>query len=349
MKSTLIDIKSLSKQEIVSFMLAHGEKKSRANILFESLWKKGICSFDELNELPSETINLLKEHFSIHSLAIDIIKVSNDKTIKIAFRLPDGNVIEGVIIPSLKRTTACISTQVGCALACSFCATGTLGLTRNLSFIEIYDQVMLLNKISIDKFGHQLNNIVMMGMGEPLMNYENVMKSIECLTANWGLALSHNRITLSTAGITEKIIQLTDAGFKCNLAISLHSADENKRSELMRVNTSNSLNDLSNSVRYYFEKTGKKATFEYLLLNGINDSIEDAEKLVEFCQAFPCKINIISFNENEHSQFKKTTKEQQQAFVSYLISHKMIITLRASKGQDIEAACGQLANKRKGI
>jgi 23S rRNA (adenine2503-C2)-methyltransferase len=342
----MTEIKSLSKQEIVSFMLAHGEKKSRANSLFESIWKKGISSFDEMIDFSKETINLLKDNFSFNITSIAIINESSDKTIKVAFQLSDKNMIEGVIIPSLQRTTACISTQVGCALACSFCATGTLGLTRNLSYIEIYDQVMLLNRISIEKFGHPLNNIVMMGMGEPLMNYDNVLKSIECLTANWGLALSHNRITVSTAGITEKIKQLADDGFKCNLAISLHSADDKKRTDLMKINTSNCLIDLAQSVKYYHEKTGKKATFEYLLIKGINDSIEDAEKLVAFCKAFPCKINIISFNETEHSQFQKTTKEQQQLFVSYLTAHKMIVTLRASKGQDIEAACGQLVNKR---
>jgi len=342
----MTEIKSLSKQEIILFMLAHGEKKSRANSLFESLWKKGISSFDEMIDFPKETINLLKDNFSFNKTSIAIINESSDKTIKVAFQLSDKNLIEGVIIPSLQRTTACISTQVGCALACSFCATGTLGLIRNLNFIEIYDQVMLLNRLSIEKFGHPLNNIVMMGMGEPLMNYDNVMKSIECLTANWGLALSHNRITVSTAGITEKIKQLADDGFKCNLAISLHSADDKKRSELMKINASNSLSELAHSVNYYHEKTGKKATFEYLLLKGKNDFMEDAEKLVEFCKAFPCKINIISFNETEHSQFQKTTKEQQQLFVSYLTSHKMIVTLRASKGQDIEAACGQLVNKQ---
>ena len=340
------DIKSISQDELTLFLITHGDRKSRVKRIIKYLWKEGISSLDEMIDVPIETRKLLQDHFSFNTFSIDIIKESFDKTIKVVIRLNDGSVIESVIIPSKQRTTACISTQVGCALACSFCATGTLGLTRNLSFIEIYDQVMLLNRLSIEKFGHPLNNIVMMGMGEPLMNYNNVMKSIEYLTATWGLALSHNRITVSTAGITEKIKQLADDGFKSNLAISLHSADEVTRDGLMNINKSNNLEDLSNAISYFYDKTRKKVTFEYLLLQGINDSIADAEKLFRFCKSFPCKINIISYNETEQSIFKRTSNEQSQLFVSYLISQKMIVTLRASKGQDIEAACGQLANKR---
>ena len=340
------DIKSISQDDLTLFLITHGDRKSRVKRILEYLWKEGISSFKEMIDVPIETRKLLQDHFSFNTVSIDIIKESSDKTIKVAVRLNDGSAIESVLIPSKQRTTACISTQVCCALACSFCATGTLGLTRNLSFIEIYDQALVLNRLSIDKFGHPLNNIVMMGMGEPLMNYNNVMKSIEYLTASWGLALSHNRITVSTAGVTEKIKQLADDGFICNLAISLHSADVVTRDSLMNINKSNNLADLSNAISYFYDKTKKKVTFEYLLLQGINDSIADAENLVNFCKSFPCKINIISYNETEQSIFKKTSHEQSQLFVSYLISQKMIVTLRASKGQDIEAACGQLANKR---
>ena len=284
----------------------------------------------------------LKNEYLLSGLSKDaMVKYERQTRINEAQHL-----LMGVIIPSLKRTTACISSQVGCALGCSFCATGTLGLSRNLSFIEIFDQVQLLNRLSIEKFNHPLNNIVMMGMGEPMMNYENVMRSIECLTANWGMAMSHNRITISTAGITDKIKQLADDCFKCNLAISLHSADESIRTELMKINASNSLNELSKAIQYFHLKTGKIVTFEYLLLQGKNDSLLDAEKLVQFCKSLPCKINIITYNSNESSPFQQSSKQQRQNFVSHLISNKMIVTLRASKGQDIDAACGQLANKR---
>ena len=342
----MIAIKSLTKEELITFLLAHGEKRSRAIHIFDNLWKKGVSSFSEMENVSPELKELLSKHFEFNNLSLDSISQSSDKTIKVTIRLSDGNLIEGVIIPSLKRTTACISSQVGCALGCSFCATGTLGLSRNLSFIEIFDQVQLLNRLSIEKFNHPLNNIVMMGMGEPMMNYENVMKSIECLTANWGMAMSHNRITISTAGITDKIKQLGDDGFKCNLAISLHSADESIRTELMKINASNSLNELSKAIQYFHLKTGKIVTFEYLLLQGKNDSLLDAEKLVQFCKSLPCKINIITYNSNESSPFQQSSKQQRQNFVSHLISNKMIVTLRASKGQDIDAACGQLANKR---
>jgi len=342
----MIEIKRLSKQDIISFLIAHGEKKSRATHIFDSLWKKGVSSFEEMTTIPVETRNLLKEHFELQNLTINFKKESSDKTLKITFRLIDGCVIEGVIIPSLERTTACISSQVGCALACSFCATGKMGFIRNLSYIEIYDQVMLLNRISNEKFGHPLNNIVMMGMGEPLMNYENVMKSIECLTSNWGLAMSHNRITVSTVGISEKIKQLADDGFNGNLAISLHSADNDIRSKLMKVNKTNNLTDLSDAILYFHKKTRKKVTFEYLLLQGINDSLDDAKKLVMFCNVFPCKINIITYNNNEQTSYQRTTDKQRQDFVAYLVSQKMIVTLRASKGLDIDAACGQLAGKQ---
>jgi 23S rRNA (adenine2503-C2)-methyltransferase len=342
----MIPIKNLSKDELVAFLLAHKKNKSQATEVFTLLWKNAVFSFEEMITIPIETRTLLAEHFNFNNLTIDLIKESADKTIKIAFRLFDNSIIEGVIIPSLERTTACISTQVGCALGCSFCATGTLGLTRNLSHSEIFDQVMLLNRISTDKFGHPLNNIVMMGMGEPLMNYDNVMKSIQCLTSNWGFALSHNRITVSTAGITENIKRLADDEFKCNLAISLHSANEETRTQLMKINKKSNLTELSNAILYFYQKTGKIITFEYLLLQGINDSIEDAEKLVTFCKTFPSKINIITYNETDASPYHSTSAEQRQVFVNYLISHKMIVTLRASKGQDIDAACGQLANKR---
>jgi len=342
----MIAIKSVTKDDLTTFLLAHDEKKFRAAQIFEWIWKKGALSFDEMTNISLDTRKLLAQHFTFDAPIIDIIKESTDKTLKVAFRLCDGNYIEGVIIPSADRTTACISSQVGCALACSFCATGTLGIIRNLTFGEIYDQVILLHRLSIEKFGHQLTNIVMMGMGEPLMNYDNVMKSIACMTANWGMSMSNNRITVSTAGLVDKIKQLADDGFKCNLAISLHSADDNIRNELIKINKTNNLQELSQAIVYFHEKTGRRVTLEYLLLNGINDSLDDAKKLAQYCKAFPVKINIIEYNETQHSPFQKTATAKLSQFFEYLASRNMVVTIRASKGQDIDAACGQLVNKR---
>jgi 23S rRNA (adenine2503-C2)-methyltransferase len=285
---------------------------------------------------------------------IDTEVVSSDKTIKFLFGLFDGEQIEGVLIPSQGRVTACLSSQVGCPLKCAFCATGMLGFTRHLRFWEIIDQYILMNRRAAEVFGTHISNIVLMGMGEPLLNYDNVWKAVEILTSPDGNELSPSRITLSTVGITEKIKKLADHGFKANLAVSLHSADHLKRSRLIPVNETNALQDLQEALRYYVEKTKQRITIEYLLLHNINDSLEDAEKLCRFCKAFPVKINIIEYNAiclsdvapQPNYQFYPSTPEKKTAFTAHLESKNLIVNVRQSRGKDIAAACGQLARNR---
>ena len=342
----MIDIKTLSKDELTTFLTTKGEQKFRAGQIYEWLWKKGAKNFDEMSNISKQTRSVLSENFSLTVPIVDTKLVSSDKTIKIAFRLSDNSLVEGVIIPSTDRTTACISSQVGCALQCSFCATGTLGYKRNLTAGEIYDQTFILNQLSITSFGYGLSNIVMMGMGEPLQNYKNVMDAIAHITSPDGLGMSPQRLTLSTAGLAPQIKQLADDGFKCNLAVSLHSADEANRSRLMIINNAHPLDALREAISYFAKKTGNRVTMEYLILQDINDSVEDAQKLAVFCRAFPSKINIIEYNQTDNSPFKTTTPERLKKFVSYLESKNMIVNIRASKGKDIDAACGQLVNKR---
>ena len=342
----MIDIKSQTKAELEAFLLSKGEQKFRASQIYDWLWKKGARSFEEMSNLSKQTRTLLSDNFSLHIPTIDTKLVSSDRTIKIAFRLFDNSLIEGVIIPSSDRATACISSQVGCALQCSFCATGTLGFKRNLTTAEIYDQTVILNQLATETFGYGLSNIVMMGMGEPLQNYKNVMDAIAHITSPDGMGMSPQRLTLSTAGLAPQIKQLADDGFKCNLAISLHSADEAIRSRLMMINNAHPLESLREAIHYFSQKTGSRVTMEYLILNNINDSIDDAQKLAVFCRAFPSKINIIEYNQTDNSPFKSTTPERLKKFVSFLESKNMIVNVRASKGKDIDAACGQLVNKR---
>jgi 23S rRNA (adenine2503-C2)-methyltransferase len=263
---------------------------------------------------------------------------------KFLFRLFDDVLIEGVLIPSQGRVTACLSSQAGCALKCSFCATGTLGFTRQLRFWEIIDQYTLMNRRALEVFDTHISNIVLMGMGEPLLNYEPVCKAIEIMTSPDGNGLSPSRITLSTVGIVEGIRKLADNGFKANLAVSLHIADNEKRSQLIPVNKTNSVHELQDALRYYVEKTNQRITIEYVLLHKINDSLEDAEKLCRFCKAFPVKINIIEYNATCIS-LSPALHEAKTAFIAYLESKNLIVNVRQSRGKDIAAACGQLVGK----
>lgn len=335
------DIRELSYDEISDFLLQYGEKKFRAKQIYEWLWKKGIGSFNEMNNIGQQAQQLLNNNFTFHRASIDVEHKSSDKTTKFGFRLHDDKMIEGVLIPVKERVTACVSTQVGCAMHCAFCATGQMGFIRNLHYSEIFDQYILLNQKSIEYFGQGITNIVYMGMGEPLLNFANVMKSIDLLTAKDGIGLSPQRITLSTAGIIEGIRKLADLDFRPGLAISLHSADPKKRIHIMPVTEHNPLDKLQESIKYYHEKTGERITFEYLLLNGINDSLRDAEILAAYCRPFPVKINLIEFNATD-SPFQRSSEENVQKFIQFLESRNMVVNLRRSRGKDIAAACGQL-------
>ena len=338
------DIREISAEELQEFVLQTNEKAFRAKQINEWLWKKGVGSFNEMNNIGQKLKDQLSSAFTFHRAQIELEAKSSDTTVKFGFRLHDGKMIEGVLIPAGQRVTACVSTQVGCAMHCAFCATGQMGFIRNLHYAEIFDQYMLMNSKALEYYGNPISNIVYMGMGEPLLNMSNVLKSIELLTSKEGQGLSPQRITLSTAGIIEGIRKLADLGFKPGLAVSLHSADPHKRIHLMPVTEHNPLDKLQEVLKYYHQQTGERVTFEYLLLKDINDSQRDAEILAAYCRAFPVKINLIEFNATD-SPFQRSEPENVKRFIQFLESRNMVVNLRHSRGKDIAAACGQLIKK----
>lgn len=341
------DILTLSLDEIKGFLKKNGEKDFRAKQIFEWLWKKPVSSFEEMTNISKELRKLLQDNFIIQSVSVEEIQISKDKTIKVAFRLFDGMLIEGVLIPAENRATACISSQVGCNLGCEFCATAKIGLRRNLSVGEIYHQVVAIMKLAEEKYKLSLTNIVLMGMGEPLLNYDNVLKAMDWVSSDKGLGMSPQRITLSTVGLPRMIKKLADDKVKFNLAVSLHSANDKKRTEFMPVNKRNSLAELSEALVYFNEKTGQRITFEYLLMEGINDSLKDAKELAEYCKSFPVKINIIEYNSTKDNRFKRSSNTAFDEFVTFLKGRNLVVNIRRSRGMDIDAACGQLAGKKK--
>ncbi|MFI5171029.1 MAG: 23S rRNA (adenine(2503)-C(2))-methyltransferase RlmN [Chitinophagales bacterium] len=338
-------IRKLNFEDLSRILSVFGEKRFRAKQVYEWLWQKSVSSFDEMSNLSKELREKLDQQFEILPLEIDLEQKSNDGTIKCRFKLYDGNMVEGVLIPTSTRMTACISSQVGCNLGCTFCATGFMKTKRNLEPFEIYDQVVLLNKAALKFHNLPLSNIVFMGMGEPLLNYKNVLAGIDKITSEEGLNISAKRITVSTAGLAKMIRKLGDDDVKFNLALSLHAADDIKRSKLMPVNDANNLSDLVAALNYFYDKTGNKITFEYILFDGINESMDDAKNLVALCAKVPAKVNIIEYNSIREADFHKSKEQQREQFIAYLESHKVIAKLRRSRGKDIDAACGQLANK----
>jgi 23S rRNA (adenine2503-C2)-methyltransferase len=342
------NIRNLTEEELKSFFIEQKEKPFRAKQVYEWLWKKGVTTFEEMTNLSLATRDMLVNNFVINAVTIADKQFSADKTIKNAFRLYDGKITEGVLIPSKKRMTACISSQVGCSLTCQFCATGQLERLRNIGAEEIFDQVILLKNQAEEHYQQGLSNIVYMGMGEPLLNYKNVLKSIEYITSENGLAMSPKRITVSTAGISKLIKQLGDDKVKFNLALSLHAATDAKRNEIMPINEQNSLASLSDALKYFHNKTGSRVTFEYIILKNFNDTLEDAKDLAEFCKAVPCKINIIEYNPIDNVSFEQANEEKTDKFAAFLENtFNLIVNVRRSRGKDIDAACGQLANKNK--
>ena len=340
------NIRLLSEEEITKFFKELGQPAFRAKQVYEWLWKKQAHTFDEMSNLPLALREQLKEAFALNAITIHSSQISTDKTIKNAFKLYDENIVEGVLIHSSTRMTACVSTQVGCSLTCKFCATGKLERKRNLDFDEIFDQVAILKSQAEDKYKTPLTNIVYMGMGEPLLNYANTLASIEKITSEKGLGMSPKRITVSTAGIAKMIKKLGDDDVKFNLALSLHAANDEKRSKIMPINDSNSLKELSEAIVYFHEKTGSRITYEYIIFKDFNDDIQDAIELARFCKITPCKINIIEYNSIGDSEFQQTTNEKLFAFTQLLESKNLVVNVRRSRGKDIDAACGQLANKQ---
>ncbi len=344
------NIRALELEELKTFFSDNGEKPFRAKQVFEWLWKKQATSFDQMSNLSVSTRELLKQHFEINTVTIAEKQISSDRTIKNAFRLFDGKITEGVLIPTPKRMTACISSQVGCSLTCKFCATGKLDRLRNIEAEEIFDQVALIKQQAEEHYQTPLSNIVYMGMGEPLLNYRNVLKSVELITSPDGLGMSPKRITVSTAGIAKMIKKLGDDEVKFNLALSLHAANDTKRSEIMPINEQNSLESLQEALQYFYDKTGTRVTFEYIIFKDFNDSLEDAKELAAFCKCVPCKINIIEYNPIDDADFQKADAEKTDKFAKFLEEKfNLIVNVRRSRGKDIDAACGQLANKNKAV
>jgi len=342
------NIRVLSKQELADLFVEKGEKAFRAKQVYEWLWKKGATSFDEMSNLSLPLRAMLNDNFAINAVGVAEKQVSSDRTIKNAFELYDGKITEGVLIPTPRRMTACISSQVGCSLSCAFCATGKLKRLRNIDAEEIFDQVVIIKNQAEQHYQKPLSNIVYMGMGEPLLNYKNVLKSIEKITSDEGLGMSPKRITVSTAGIAKQIKQLGDDEVKFNLALSLHAATDAKRSEIMPINDSNTLEALSEALIYFHEKTGSRVTFEYIIFKDFNDSLEDAKDLANFAKIVPCKINIIEYNTIDDVEFLKADPEKTDKFAAFLENtFNLIVNVRRSRGKDIDAACGQLANKNE--
>ncbi|MCG8575544.1 MAG: 23S rRNA (adenine(2503)-C(2))-methyltransferase RlmN [Flavobacteriales bacterium] len=343
------NIRLLSLEELIERMATIGEPKFRAKQVYEWIWKKGVHSFEEMKNVSKKVYEFLDATFFIDGIQITDQQHSSDRTIKCAFTTHDGHITEGVLIPTTERITACISSQVGCSLACKFCATGRLKLMRNLSPGEIYDQVMLLNQLSEKHYGQRLSNIVFMGMGEPLLNYNNMLKGIDQITSPNGLGFAPKRITVSTAGIAKMIRKLGDDEVKFNLALSLHAANDEKRSEIMEINESNNLDTLAEALIYFNEKTGSRITFEYIIFRDFNDSRRDASELADFCKHVPVKINIIEYNPIDDGEFQQADSKKVNDFANYLESLNLVVNVRRSRGKDIDAACGQLANKNKSI
>jgi len=339
------DIRSLTIEELTSFFETNNMPSYRANQVYNWLWKKSCLSFDEMTNVSLELRNLLKSKFVINHIKIDKFQKSSDGTIKNAISLYDNLLVESVLIPTNSRTTACISSQVGCSLDCEFCATSKMNRIRNLNPDEIYDQAVTINSQSIKYHDRPISNIVFMGMGEPLLNYSNVIKGIDKITSKEGLGMSPKRITVSTSGISKLIIKMADDNVKFNLAISLHSAIEKTRNEIMPFSKKFPLKDLLEAVKYWNLKTNKIVTYEYIVWEGINDDDEHINALVKFCKSSPSKVNLIEYNTTENKLFKSANNKAINQYVSKLEKNKIPVTIRKSRGKDIDAACGQLANK----
>ncbi|WP_115462239.1 23S rRNA (adenine(2503)-C(2))-methyltransferase RlmN [Winogradskyella aurantiaca] len=339
------DIRALTKDQLREFFQKQGDKAFRGNQVYEWLWQKSAHSFEDMTNISLKTRAMLKQNFVINHISVDTMQRSFDGTIKNAVKLYDGLVVESVLIPTESRTTACVSSQVGCSLDCKFCATARLKRMRNLNPDEIYDQVVAIDNESRLYHDRPLSNIVFMGMGEPLMNYNNVLKAIDKITSKEGLGMSPKRITLSTSGVPKMIRKMADDEVKFNLAVSLHSARDEVRTQIMPFNATFPLNDLRSSLEYWYSKTKKRITYEYVVWQGINDQKEDIDALIQFCKFAPSKVNLIEYNPIDDGEFQQADESAVQEYIRELERHNIVVTVRRSRGKDIDAACGQLANK----
>lgn len=345
-KTAQKNIRYLKLADIEQYFEDLGEKKFRAKQVYEWLWQKQAMSFADMTNLSKDLRQKLGEEFTLPALSIDTIQQSSDGTVKSRFKTWDGHLVEGVLIPTATRYTACVSSQIGCSLSCKFCATGYMDKKRNLDFDEIYDEVVLINQQCEKTYNKKLTNIVFMGMGEPLLNYKNVLRSIERITSADGLAMSPRRITVSTAGVAKQIKQLGDDKVKFKLALSLHAANDSKRHEIMPINDSNNIKSLIEALNYFYKQTKSEITFEYILFKNFNDSLKDADELIKVYRQVPADlVNIIEYNPIDFARFEKPDEEKVEAFMKHLEKNRVNSRLRRSRGKDIDAACGQLANK----
>jgi 23S rRNA (adenine2503-C2)-methyltransferase len=345
--SALKNIRTFTLPELKEYFESIGDKKFRAIQTYEWLWKKNARGFDDMSNLSKELRIKLAENFSLPAIQTDATQISADGTIKSRFATYDGHFIEGVLIPTEKRNTACVSSQIGCSLTCSFCATGKMERKRNLNFDEIFDQVALLNEQSEKTYNKKLSNIVFMGMGEPLLNYSNVLTAIDKITSADSLAMSPKRITVSTAGVSKMIKKLGDDKVKFNLALSLHAATDKKRDSIMPINETNGIDVLIEALNHFYNETKNDITLEYILLKDVNDSLKDAEELVKIYRKIPTHlINVIEYNSIDGASFVKPDEDTTKAFTDVLVKHRVNVRVRRSRGKDIDAACGQLANKK---
>jgi 23S rRNA (adenine2503-C2)-methyltransferase len=340
------NIRQLSLPDLENYFIAMGEKNFRAHQVWEWLWQKHAHSFADMTNLSKELRQKLGENFSLPALMVDASQYSADGTVKSRFKTHEGHLCEGVLIPTDNRYTACVSSQIGCSLSCKFCATGYIERKRNLDFDEIYDEVVLINQQCEKVYDKKLSNIVFMGMGEPLLNYKNVLKAIERITSPDGLGMSPKRITVSTAGVAKQIRQLGDDKVKFKLALSLHAANDKKRHDIMPINDSNNIQSLVEALNHFYAQTKNEITFEYILFKDFNDSLKDADELIKLYRRVPADlINLIEYNPIDAAKFEKPEESKVEAFMEYLGKHKVNARLRRSRGKDIDAACGQLANK----
>jgi 23S rRNA (adenine2503-C2)-methyltransferase len=338
------NLRQLTLPQIETVFEEWGEKKFRAKQVHDWIWQKHVATIDEMSNLSKDLRLKLQEHFYLHKVNIHHVQHSNDGTIKSRLQLHDGHFVEGVLIPTDTRMTACVSSQVGCSLSCKFCATGYMDRKRNLEYDEIVDEVTLINDQAQKHYNKHLSNIVFMGMGEPMLNYSNMIKAIERITSPDGLGMSPSRITVSTAGVAKMIKKLAEDNPKVNLALSLHAANDAKRNEIMPINETNNLQTITEALIYYYNLTKNPITFEYILFNDFNDSLKDADELIKICRRVPSKVNLIEYNPIGMAQFEKPDEEKVDHFMEYLQRHKVNARLRRSRGKDIDAACGQLAN-----
>ena len=339
------DIRALTKEQLRNFFVANGDKAFRGNQVYEWLWQKRAHTFEDMTNVSKETRAMLEANFVINHIKVDTLQRSEDGTVKNAVRLHDDLIVESVLIPTETRTTACVSSQVGCSLDCNFCATARLKRMRNLQTDEIYDQVIAIDKESRLYYNRPLSNIVFMGMGEPLMNYPNVFKAIDMITSNEGLGMSPKRITVSTSGVTKMIKKMADDEVKVKLAVSLHSAIEEIRNKIMPFTKNFPLTDLREALEYWYLKTKSKITYEYVVWKDINDNKESIDALVRFCKYVPCKVNLIEYNAIDDGNFQQASEQATNDYINALERNNIVVKVRRSRGKDIDAACGQLANK----